>query len=313
MARHRFELFLLPLLAAFSLLGCRAAADRAAQQPVPATPATGVVQVVVGVLPAKYLVEQIGGPEVKVDVMVPPGREPHTYEPTPQQMTEVSHAQLYVRTGMPFEDSLLSGISSFSPRLTVTDLRMNVPLRTIDGDRRLTLAPGSPAVDILDPHIWLGPRELAIEARTIRDALGTLRPDKWALFTDNYNSFADRLNALDGKLSAMLAPLRGKSVLVFHPAFGYFTDTYGITQLAIETNGRDPGPRELLNVVQRARDAGIRSVFVEPEFSETTARRIAESLGVAVVVVNPLAPDILANLEAMARAFLEGSPREASK
>ncbi|HUX13682.1 MAG TPA: zinc ABC transporter substrate-binding protein [Spirochaetia bacterium] len=307
MATHKSALLLFSLLAAFTMWGCRAGTDRPVQTTASAVPESGVLRVVAGVLPAKYLVEQVGGAAVQVDVMVPPGREPHTYEPTPQQMTELSHAQLYVRTGMPFEDVLLPRISSSSPRLTVVDLRTNVPLRTIDGSKRLTLAPGSPAADILDPHIWLGPRELAIEAQTIRDALGVLRPDKWTLFTNNYESFVERLHAVDAKLSAMLAPLRGRSILVFHPAFGYFTDTYGISQLAIETNGRDPGPRELLELIKRARDAGIRSVFVEPEFSETTARRIAESLGVSVVVVNPLAPDILANLETMARAFLAGS------
>ncbi|WP_455383468.1 metal ABC transporter solute-binding protein, Zn/Mn family [Salinispira pacifica] len=265
------------------------------------------LRVMAGVVPAGYLARQIGGSAVDVSVMVPPGREPHTYEPTPQQVTELSKAKIYVRVGMPFEESLLPRIRATAPGLTVVDLRTGVELRPISGGRRVLFKPGDPADENLDPHIWLGPRELATEAATLRDAFIAARPGERELIESNYRSFTERLSTLDARLARMLKPLDGKSILVFHPAFGYFTDTYGITQLAIEKDGREPGPRELLDVIRTARSAGVRSVFVEPEFAETTARRIAESLGVDVVVINPLAADVLANLLSMAKAFLAGT------
>jgi zinc transport system substrate-binding protein len=270
----------------------------------------GTVQplnVMVSILPQEYLVSQIGGTGVRVGVMVPPGREPHTYEPTPRQISEVAHARLYFRIGMPFEDAFLPRVEANVPDLRVVDTRVGVTLRSPDGRQHMVVTANSPAVEGFDPHIWLGPRELAIQMKTIRDALVSEVPGMADTFTANYNALVARLHALDGRLKVMLAPLRGSSILVFHPAFGYFTDTYGIEELAIEQNGKNPGPREMQDLIRRARAAHVRAVFVEPEFSETTAKRIAEALGVRMLVINPLAPDVLSNLETMAKTLLAGA------
>ncbi len=271
-----------------------------------------LLTVVAGILPARYLAAEIGGTAVRVSVMVPPGREPHTYEPTPQQVAELSRAEIYVAVGMPFEESLLPRITASAPGLEVVDLRQGVALRPIDGGERVQFSPGAPADASLDPHIWLGPRELAIEAATLRDAFTAARPASRALFDSNYAAFIRRLDALNGRIAELLKPLKGRSILVYHPAFGYFADTYGIKQLAVEQNGHEPGPRALLDIISRARAAGVRSVFVEPEFAETTAKRIAQALQVKVVVINPLAPDLLANLLAMAEAISAGTAASGS-
>lgn len=299
------------------LLSCGAATrstgSRSGSQLAAEPPAGDPLRVVAGVLPVRYLAEQIGGTQVRADLMVPPGREPHTYEPTPQQIAVLSRAQIYVAVGMPFEEALLPKITASVPTLTVVDLRKGVPLRPIDGGSRITFGPGSATDAALDPHIWLGPHELAIEAATLRDAFTAARPASRALFDSNFRSFIERLNAVDRRIAEMLRPLDGRSILVFHPAFGYFTDTYGIRQLSIEQNGREPGPRALLDVINRARAAGVHSVFVEPEFAETTAKRIAEALKVQVVTINPLEPDVLANFTAMAKAFLAGTAAPAAR
>ena len=265
-----------------------------------------LLSVMVSILPQQYLVQQIGGDEVRVGVMVPPGHEPHTYEPTPRQVSEISHAAVYFRIGMPFEVAILSKIEANLPDLTVVDTRIGVTLRSIDGKDRLTVTANSSVADGYDPHIWLGPSELAIQMKNIRDALIAKEPDRRAYFDSNYARLLGRLHTVEASLAKTLGPLRGSSILVFHPAFGYFTDTYGISQLAIETNGKEPGPRGIQDIIGRARDLHVRAVFVEPDFSETTASRIAEALGVQMLVINPLAPDVLSNLEQMATTIRKG-------
>ena len=96
-------------------------------------------------------------------------------------------------------------------------------------------------------------------------------------------------------------PLQGKTLLVFHPSYGYFADAYGLKQIAVEMGGKEPGARQLARLIDRAKEDGVRMIFVQPQFSKGSARTIAEAIGGAVVPLDPLARDYLENLERMAR------------
>lgn len=156
-----------------------------------------------------------------------------------------------------------------------------------------------------DPHLWLSPRLVKIQARTIADALIEVDPAGKATYEKNLAAFHKDLDALDAKLVEALAPVKGKTFMVFHPAWGYFADAYGLEQEPIEIEGKDPSGQQLARMIDMAKDEGVRVIFVQPQFSSRSAKRVAEAIGGAVVPIDPLARDYIANLEQVATTVRE--------
>jgi len=278
-----------------SLSGCKGGKSSAAAGAKPL--------VFVGVEPQAYFVERVAGGRVAVEVMVQPGDSPATYEPSPRQMALLSRAKLFFRIGVPFEEALLPKIRDTMKDLRIVDTRKGVPLR------RMKAAPGHGGHDHdggFDPHIWTNPRLVKIQARTIADALAEIDPAGKDEFDENYRKFAADLDALDAKLTAALAPVRGKVFLVFHPAWGYFADAYGLGQEPVELEGKEPGGRQLARIISKAKAEGAKVVFVQPQFSRSNAKAIADAIGGVVVPIDPLARDYIANLESVAEKVREG-------
>jgi zinc transport system substrate-binding protein len=150
-----------------------------------------------------------------------------------------------------------------------------------------------------DPHIWLSPRLVKTQAKHIYEALVAARPADEAYFTANYNQFLSDLDELDSKLKDAFAPIEGKTILVFHPAFGYLAHEYGFEQEAIEIEGKDPTPQQLQDIIDEARADDVKVIFVQQQFSTKSAEAIASEIGGAVVQIDPLAQDYFANLEEM--------------
>ncbi len=273
-------LFLLPVLAVGFLL----------HQPVSAGP----VKVFVSVPPQKFFVERIGGNRVQVLVLIPPGADPHTYEPKPAGMAELARAAAWFTVGVPFEENLLPRISSANPTLAV--------VRTEEGiERTATGREGA------DPHIWLSPRLVKKQADNILAGLIQADPSGERVYRANARRFQAELDALDREFRTLFSPVRGKTFLVFHPSWGYLAADYGLNQLAIEAEGKEPKGADLARLIQEAREKKIRVVFVEPQFSSRSARTIAESIGAKLVTADPLAANWADNLRKVARAFRQAA------
>jgi zinc transport system substrate-binding protein len=162
-----------------------------------------------------------------------------------------------------------------------------------------------------DPHIWLSPRLIIRQAGTIRDALGELDPGRQTVFDENLRAFTRELEQLDAQLSAELSGVRGRAFCIYHPELGYFAAAYGLRQIAVETEGKDPSPRELAALVRQARAERITAIFVQPQFSRTAAAALAREIGARVEEVDPLERDVPANLRRIAsrlRAAMDGPP-----
>jgi zinc transport system substrate-binding protein len=269
--------------------------------PPAAKGASPPVKVFVSILPQAYFVERIGGDAVDVDVLVGPGHEPATYEPTPKQMARLGRAQVYFRIGTPFEEGFIGKISSIFKDLIIVDTRRGVPLRYFES---------SSGKDPPDPHIWLDPKRVKIQAETVCRTLQEIDPVHKEAFEKNLQAFKEDLDAVDEKITRVLAPVRGKEIYVFHPAFGYFCDSYGLKQVAVEIEGKEPSPKQLSLLIARAKQEDVKVIFVQPEFSTKNAQVIARAIGGAVVPMDPLARDYLKNLDMMAeriKAALSGS------
>lgn len=262
---------------------------------------TDKYMVFTSILPQEYFVERIGGNLVKVQALVTPGSSPATYEPTPRQMAALSEAKIFFRIGVPFENIFVPKIKGTAEGLRIVDTREGIALRKMKAYR---LKKGN------DPHIWLSPRLVKIQARTIADALIEADPAGKAAYEENLSAFLEDLDALDATLAEALAPVKGKTLMVFHPAWGYFADTYGLEQEPIELEGKDPSGPQLARIIEMAKSEGVRVIFVQPQFSKSSAMRVAEAIGGAVVSINPLARDYIANLERVADTVREALQKQ---
>ena len=138
-------------------------------------------------------------------------------------------------------------------------------------------------------------------AARIRDALADLDPSGAEHYARGYEAFVAKLDALDREIRRLLTGLSGRRFMVFHPAWGYFADTYGLVQVPVERGGKEPGARTLAALIEQARRDDVRVIFVKPQFGERSAARLAEAIGGRVVSVDPLAADYLDNLRYAAR------------
>ncbi len=151
-----------------------------------------------------------------------------------------------------------------------------------------------------DPHIWLDPIFVKTQAKTICDALRKIDPQHADVYAKNLKDFQGDLDRVHAKIAKVLAPLKGKTVFVFHPAYGYFTDRYGLKQVAVETGGREPSAKQLAALIDKAKHANVKVIFVQPQFDKKNAQVVAKAIGGAAVSLDPLSPDYLKNLDQMA-------------
>jgi zinc transport system substrate-binding protein len=255
--------------------------------------------VFVSIPPQAFLVEWLAGYLVQVDVLLPPGASPATYEPTAKQMAALDHAQLYLQIGAPFEGPILAKVSELMPELRVVDCRAGVELEPIGGGGH------DHGAGLLDPHIWLDPQRMKIIASTTADALEALLPDEAPRIEERLAALQRSIDDTDERVATVLAPFAGRTLLVFHPAYGYFTRRYGLIQMAVEVDGKAPSARRLAAVVDELRHQPVPALFVQPQFSRSAAERVASALDCELVELDPLAGDYLANLEIMADRIAE--------
>ncbi len=265
------------------------------------------LQVFVSILPERALVQAVGGDLVSVTVLVGPGRSPETYAPSPRQLEALGRAQLYLAIGVPFESVWLPRIHAAQPALPIVHLEQGIPRRPVVGVDGQPVPGGPP-----DPHLWLAPPLAKRLVAHVEAALVARDPAHTAEYRENAARFNARLGTLDTWIRARLAPYRGRTILVFHPAWGYYADAYGLTELPIEIAGKPPGARRLAAILDLARTRRVRTVFVQPQFSDALAHTVARSLGAKVVAVDPLAADYLANLRSATEAFVAAFAREPS-
>jgi zinc transport system substrate-binding protein len=275
------------------------------------------IKVFVSIQPQAYFIERIGGSLVDVGVLVGPGQSPATFEPTPRQMARLARARLYFRIGVPFENSFMRKIKDSFKNLKVIDTRKGVNLLAMEEfafddthqepemhSNRVNeghlLHAGQP-----DPHIWLDPLRVKIQAGTIAGELIEIDPANKDTYQGNLMAFKADLDAVHAKIAGALSPYRGREVLVFHPAYGYFCDSFGLRQVAIESGGKPPGARQMTAVIEKAAKAKVKAIFVQPQFSDDNARAVAGEIGAKVVPLDPMSRDYLRNLEDIAAKIEE--------
>jgi len=263
------------------------------------------VKTAAGIEPVAFLANRVGGGHVRTEVLVRAGGNPHTFEPSPRVLAAVSEASIFFAVGMPFETRLLDKIRATHPNLQPVDLREGITLRAITEGEACTDAhdhaahgEGAP-----DPHIWLSPLNAKTMASTICAALVKADPPHAEVFRQNLAALHKDLDILHQQLTQELAPYRGRAFYAYHPAFGYFADLYGLHQIPVEIEGKEPSAKQLAETTARAKADGVRAVFVQKQFSQRAAQSLAAELHAQVIELDPLAADYVENLRSVANTL----------
>lgn len=268
-----------PLIAVLFAASC-------APRPAPVRPV-----VLVSVPPQAWLVERLADGLVDVLVMIPPGADPHVYEPTIEQMRAAGEASVYVKVGHPhfsFEQVWFDRFRAENP-----------DMRIVDGSRGVTGQEG-------DPHLWTSIAAMRAMAGGVAAALIETLPEHGDTLRARLAGTQAEIDTLDARIRRMLQPCRGRSFLVFHPAWGYFAAEYGLEQVAIERDGKAPAPADLARIIDSARAAGATRVFVTPQTNPAAARVVAAEVGADVVTLDPMERDWPGEMRRVAGAIEEG-------
>jgi zinc transport system substrate-binding protein len=202
--------------------------------------------------------------------MVPPGASPHTYEVTPDQMTQLSNAGMYAKVGSPVEFELV-----WMDKL----IEVNKSMLVVDCSRGVTLTESQdPDEPGLDPHIWLSVKNAKMMVQNICDGLVQVDAANKDYYEDNCAAYLEELTQLDGDFEADLAGVTNRSFIIFHPSFTYFARDYNLTQIGVEQEGKEPDAAYLVRVIEEARELNIKVIFASPEYSTASAETIANEI-----------------------------------
>jgi zinc transport system substrate-binding protein len=267
------------------------------------------IKVFVSIAPQAYLVERVGGDHVDVSIMVGPGQSPATYEPRPKQMAGLGRTALYFRIGVPFENVWMQRISKANPQMEVVDTRHGISLLSMKShghhDDGVIHGEKTPARGLKDPHIWLSLKLAKVQSKSIYDALIKKDPLHKNDYQKSLEALHQELDELDTTITHTLQDLKGRSFMAFHPAWGYFAQDYGLEQIPIEMEGKEPSAKSLAKLIRQAKEEDIQVIVVQKQFSEKSARAVARAIGGRVITLDPLGKNYLDNIKKIADAFAE--------
>jgi len=274
---------------------------------------TAPLTVAVTILPQKQFVERIAGEHVRVIVLVPPGANPHTHEPTAKQLEDISKASVYLKvgSGIDFERAWIHKLAGVNPTMTIVDSSEGIQRIAGGHDHEETEIPGDHSGepetgDGTDPHIWLSPKNARIMVENTYRGLARADPVHADEYRVNANAYQKELDALDTEIAEDIASRQVHTFMVYHPAWSYFAKDYGLAQIPIENDGKDPSPAGIQNLILKAKNENITVIFASPESSTKSATVIAEEIGGTLVLVSGLEEDYLGNLKKVAQAFTKG-------
>lgn len=251
------------------------------------------VNVAVSIIPQQEFVKAIGGDKVTTLLMVEPGNSPHTYEPKASQMKELSKANIYFLIGVEFEKAWIQRFQTQNQNMQLVDSTKGIKKIPMQGhdehEEDADHEEHEHEHGSLDPHVWTSPTNIRIIGKNIYDALVRIDPTNKQYYKKNFDVFNAKLDKINNQIVTILKDVPKDSVfMVFHPAWGYFAKEYNLKQLPIEVSGKEPKPKELMNLMQTAKKEKVHAIFTQPEFSDKSAKIMAQELHLKVIKVSPL-------------------------
>jgi zinc transport system substrate-binding protein len=256
------------------------------------------MQVAVSIAPQEFFVQKIAGDKVDILTLVKPGTSPATYSLKPSQLKALTKSKLYFTIGVAFEKNWLYKFKDINPKLKFIDTtkgikKLHIEEHNHDGSKH----------EGLDPHIWLDPNLVKSQIMIISQSFMRADPKNEKFYFENANRFIKELEEIDADIKNIFADVKQKEFIVFHPSFGYFAKAYGLKQIAIEKEGKEPSVRYIKKVVDFAKKEGIKTIFVAPQFSQKSAKQIAKLIDADVKTIDPLSKNWSKNILEIAKSF----------
>jgi len=254
----------------------------------------------VSILPQQWFVDQIGGDLVRTQAMVGSGDDPHTYEPSPQQMTNLADSDLYFTIGVEFESIWLPRFEYANPDMKVVD--------AATGIKRIPAAdehePADGVGSEFDPHIWFSPLRMKQMVQTMAEAMQAADPLNADHYQSNLEALLKKIDAVDAQVKQQIEGSKRDHFMVVHPAWGYVAEDYGLTMLAVEIGGNEPAPETLSQIIELAEQYGINTLVIEKGSNARLATSITEQAGIQYVVEwDPMAYDWPTSMEMIAETL----------
>ena len=263
-------------------------------------------EITVNILPQKYFVEKIVKDKFTINVMVKPGASPHNFEPKPSQMKSLVASKVYFLIGDATEKNWIEKFKQNAKNTLFVDTTIGVEKIEMAKHEHEEVAQHDHKKDEkdeehdhsgLDPHIWLDPVLVKIQAKNIYEAMIKIDSANSDFYKTNYEEFIKELETLDSNIKTILAPHKDKAFMVFHPSWGYFAKRYDLEQISFEIEGKEPKPNELVELIEESKKHDIKIVFVSPQFSQKSAQAISKNIGANVVAIDPLSDNWNENLQ----------------
>lgn len=257
-------------------------------------PASQEKTLYVSILPIRSLVKEIVGEDFRIEVLVPPGASPETFEPTPRQFIGLNEAQLVFNVDLlEFETALLDKIED---RTKIVDLSRGIV--RIEGSCAHAGRNGSDHAHGVDPHVWTSPRALQRMAENAYEAIHARWPDS-AKYTANHARLQEELRQLDLRTAEKIARSGIRYFIIYHPALTYYARDYGLRQEAVETDGKEPSAKRLTALIRQARKDGIGRILYQSQFPVSVVETIARDIGAECAEIDPLREDAIANIDSI--------------
>jgi len=267
------------VLTILSLLSCN-----------PGSSDSGAKYITVSIAPFKYFVKEIAGDDFRVNIMVPPGSNPHIYEPYPEQINQLRKSVAYISNGfLGFEIVWLERFYTINPEMLKLSLGAGIEpiLSTHEHEHSDVHAEGA------DPHFWVSPKCAGIIASSVKDLLINLNPEAGEEYGSRYANLISKISEMDKKAQALSRESGGKDFMIFHPNLAYLARDYGLQEIAVEFEGKEPPPSRMKELIDLAREKNLKTIFVQKEYDSKNAKAIANEIGAGVVVIDPLSEDWL--------------------
>ncbi|MEG1838752.1 MAG: zinc ABC transporter substrate-binding protein [Bacteroidaceae bacterium] len=242
--------------------------------------------ITVTIEPLRYFTEQIAGDKFKVISMVPKGSNPETYDPTPQQLVSLNNSEAYFRIGyIGFEITWLDKLLSNVPQMKTFDTSKGIEL--IYGHHHHEETDHHHTHLGVEPHVWNSPQNALLIAANIKTALINLDSVNETYYTQRYDKLVKEICLVDQQVEEILHDA-DSSFMIYHPALSYFARDYGLRQISIEAEGKEPSPLQLKTLIDLSRQKGVNVIFVQQEFDSRNAALIAKETKSNIIAINPL-------------------------
>ena len=242
------------------------------------------------ILPQRFLLQEIAGDRFDINVMIPPGASPVTYDPSPRQLQELSKSKAYFIIGhLGFENSWIKKISSLNKSMPVFNLSSGIELihsehyHSIKDKKRVNA----------DPHIWMSPKAIKTICHNIYTALKEIVPSDSLIYEHNYYRFLDEIDSLDREISNSLSELSKRKFFIYHPSLTYYARDYELIQISLEHEGKAPSPYHLKQLINLAEKENIKTIFIQEQFDIENAEVLAHEIEGKIIKINPLDEDLL--------------------